>query len=138
MNTHGNGKPRARVVVGLVLALAACGGGSGAPADASTANDTSAAGDTGCAAVSCSVANDNTCDEYPAPSPTQCPDIPAACANRGGTLASPPACPMPGFVGKCTFSGESPLVTRFYVPADATAMMSFCTGIGGGAWSTTF
>src|SRR5690349_13222458 len=69
------------------------GGGGGNDAstpspDASTPADAASA-DTGgeaCGSMSCNVAADGTCDEYPAPSSTQCDDLPAACSNRGGTL----------------------------------------------------
>jgi hypothetical protein len=147
----------AALIVAGVWAFAACGsdstptpsGSTDAGADTATSQDSSqpqdsatsdaAEASTSCGSVSCYVAADGTCDEYPSPSPTQCADVPTACSNRGGTVAKPAACPTAGFVGKCTITpslGGSTYVTRFY--KDAAGSESFCKSIAMGTWSTTF
>ena len=89
--------------------------------------------------LSCHVAVQQVCDEYPAPSPSDDENVGVACSSRSGVLARPAACPSAGFLGKCTTgSGSGQHIQRFYTGADAAYSQDFCANTAHGAWSTAF
>jgi hypothetical protein len=135
----------APLVVSLVL-MTAChptvddtDAGADAAGEASTADS---ATDGGASSLSCYVASQFTCDEYPHPTPGQTTDVPVACSSASGVLEQPAACPMAGFKGKCTRPEgptiPGPYVERFYAGADVAYAQDFCVNTASGVWSTTF
>ena len=120
-----------------LLLVTACGGSDG---KTRTTDGSPAAVDqsASCGSMSCYVAAENTCDDYPAPTAAQCADGPAACANRSGVFAKPAACPTAGFKAKCTMPGPGSYVLRFYGARGDAADQSFCQTTAQGTWSTTF
>lgn len=131
-----------RIVVFLAVSLSsfACSSDDD-PGDAGmTPADASAVADAGpaCASISCYVASENLCDDYTQATTTQCADVPTACATRGGVAAGPAACPTADFQAKCSMPGPGAYVLRFYGTRGDANDQSFCTGAGGGSWSTTF
>jgi hypothetical protein len=118
--------------------------GSDAGADAGPASDASSADtsvDAG-ASLSCDLATQFTCNEYPNPTAAQLTDVPTACSSGSGVFAQPAACPMAGFKGKCTRPDgptvPGPYVERFYAGADLAYAQDFCVNTASGIWSTTF
>lgn len=119
----------ALTIVGLGFACS--GSGNGTPA-------VDAAATTTCTSISCYVAGEELCDDYSAPTTTQCADVPTSCGSRGGTVAKPSACPATNFKAKCAMPGPGGYVLRFYGNRGGASDESFCTGTAMGTWSTTF
>jgi hypothetical protein len=101
--------------------------GSGGSTDASSYDAVGASDgppvlvDGGTVSIACYIASQDRCHEYPK------------------ATAMPGACPMTGFLGKCTIgTGAGSDVMRWYAPADATYEMSYCASPANGVWSTTF
>lgn len=113
----------------------------GGATDASSATDSSTV-DAGGNSLSCYIAPQFTCDEYPNPTAAQMTDVPAACSSASGDLKQPAMCPMTGFKGKCTRTDgptiPGPYVERFYQGADVAYAQDFCVNTAHGVWSTTF
>ena len=126
-------------VTGCHLTAQDPGSDAGATSDASSAETSVEAG---AASLSCYLAAQFTCNEYPSPTPAQVTDVPTACSSGSGELLQPAACPMAGFKGKCTRPDgptvPGPYVERFYVGADLAYAQDFCVNTASGVWSTTF
>jgi hypothetical protein len=112
----------------------------GVTSDAAVA-ETSTATDAG-ASISCYLATQFTCNEYPSPTADQVTAVPTACSSGSGDFEQPAACPMTGFKGKCTRPDgpnvPGPYVERFYDGADVAYAQDFCVNTASGVWSTTF
>ena len=112
-------------------------GGAASP-DAST----EASAEAGASSLSCYLATQFTCNEYPNPTPAQVADVPTACSSGSGDFKQPKDCPMAGFKGKCTRPDgptvPGPYVERFYDGADLVYAQDFCVNTASGVWSTTF
>ena len=119
-------------------------GADGGPASdaASSEASTEAGAEAGASSLSCYLATQFTCDEYPNPTPAQVTDVPTACSSGSGDFEQPAKCPMTGFKGKCTRPEgptiPGPYVERFYVGADLAYAQDFCVNTASGVWSTTF
>jgi len=127
------------LVTGCHLTATDPGADGGAVGDAGAAETSTEAGG---ASLSCYLATQFTCDEYPNPTPAQVMDVPTACSSGSGELHQPAACPTAGFSGKCTRPEgptiPGPYVERFYTGADVAYAQDFCVNTASGVWSTTF
>jgi hypothetical protein len=90
--------------------------------------------------ITCYIAPQFICDDYPNPTPSQVMEVPVACSSASGDLQA--KCPEAGFKGKCTrVDGPTiagPYVERFYTGADLAYAQDFCVNTAHGFWSTTF
>jgi hypothetical protein len=90
--------------------------------------------------ITCYVAPQFICDDYPNPTAAQTTDVPVACSSASGDFGS--ACPTAAFKGKCTRPEgptiPGPYVERFYEGADVAYAQDFCVNTANGVWSTTF
>ena len=114
----------------------------GGATDAGSA-ETSTPVEAGANSISCYLATQFLCDEYPNPTPAQLMDVPTACSSGSGAFEHDPSkCPMAGFKGKCTRPDgptvPGPYVERFYDGADLAYAQDFCVNTASGVWSTTF
>jgi hypothetical protein len=119
--------------------------GSGGSTDASSYDAVGASDgppvliDGGTVSIACYIASQDRCHEYPKATAMQLTDLPVECSSTSGVLSMPGACPMTGFLGKCTIgTGAGSDVMRWYAPADGTYEMSYCASPANGVWSTTF
>ena len=90
--------------------------------------------------ITCYVAPQFICDDYPNPTAAQTMDVPVACSSASGDFGA--ACPTAAFKGKCTRpegpTTPGPYVERFYEGADVAYAQDFCVNTASGVWSTTF
>jgi hypothetical protein len=111
------------------------GGASDAAAEASADGGVTSS-------ISCYIAAQFICDDYPSATAAQLTDVPVACSSASGELKTPAACPQTDFKGKCTRpegpTVAGPYVERFYAGADVAYAQDFCVNTANGVWSTTF
>jgi hypothetical protein len=115
----------------------------GAASDAAAEASADASADGGAtSSISCYIASQFICDDYPSATATQLTDVPVACSSASGELKTPSACPQADFKGKCTRpegpTVAGPYVERFYTGADVAYAQDFCVNTANGVWSTTF
>jgi hypothetical protein len=118
-------------------------GDGGAASDASAEASADANADAGAtSSISCYIASQFICDDYPSPTAAQLADVPVACSSASGDLETPSKCPQTDFKGKCTRpegpTVPGPYVERFYTGADVAYAQDFCVNTANGVWSTTF